>query len=66
MPIMTGGRYIAEFLEAAGVTAVFFVPTILSRPLAEMDDMAIKRVLTHGEKAAKAPTAVPDRSVSVE
>ena len=52
MPIMTGGRYIAEFLEAAGVTAVFFVPTILSRPLAEMDDMAIKRVLTHGEKAA--------------
>lgn len=52
MPTMTGGRFLAEFLEAAGVKAVFFVPTILSRPLAEMDNMAIKRVLTHGEKAA--------------
>src|SRR3984885_10495148 len=49
---MTGGRYIAEFLEAYGVKAVFFVPTILSRVLAEMDEMPIKRVLTHGEKAA--------------
>ncbi len=49
---MTGGRYIAEFLQAYGVNAVFFVPTILSRALAEMDNMAIKRVLTHGEKGA--------------
>lgn len=52
MSKMTGGRYIAEFLEAYGVKAVFFVPTILSRVLAEMDEMPIKRVLTHGEKAA--------------
>jgi acetolactate synthase-1/2/3 large subunit len=52
MSKMTGGRYIAEFFEKAGVTAVFFVPTMLSRPLAEMDDMKIKRVLCHGEKAA--------------
>jgi len=49
---MTGGRYVAEFLRAYRVKAVFFVPTMLSRPLAEMDDMPIKRVLTHGEKAA--------------
>jgi acetolactate synthase-1/2/3 large subunit len=49
---MTGGRFIAEFLNAQGVTAFFFVPTMLSRALAEMDDMPIKRVLTHGEKAA--------------
>ena len=49
---MTGGRFIAEFLQAQGVTAFFFVPTMLSRALAEMDDMPIKRVLTHGEKAA--------------
>ena len=42
MPNMTGGRYMAKFFEAAGVKAVFFVPTILSRPLAEMDDMPIK------------------------
>lgn len=52
MSRITGGRYIAEFLEAYGVKAVFFVPTILSRVLAEMDKMPIKRVLTHGEKAA--------------
>jgi acetolactate synthase-1/2/3 large subunit len=52
MPNMTGGRYMAKFFEAAGVKAVFFVPTILSRPLAEMDDMPIKRVLCHAEKSA--------------
>jgi acetolactate synthase-1/2/3 large subunit len=49
---VTGGRYIAEFLSAQGVTAFFFVPTILSRALAAMDDTPIRRVLTHGEKAA--------------
>ena len=52
MPKSTGGRFIAEFLNAYGVTAFFFVPTILSRALAAMDSMPIKRVLTHGEKAA--------------
>jgi acetolactate synthase-1/2/3 large subunit len=52
LPKITGGRFIAEFLNAQGVSAFFFVPTILSRALAEMDDMPIKRVLTHGEKAA--------------
>lgn len=52
MTKMTGGRFIAKFFEAAGVKAVFFVPTILSRPLAEMDDMPIKRVLCHAEKSA--------------
>jgi acetolactate synthase I/II/III large subunit len=49
---ITGGRYIAEFLHGYGVKAIFFVPTMLSRALASMDQMPIKRVLTHGEKAA--------------
>jgi acetolactate synthase-1/2/3 large subunit len=52
VPKITGGRFIAKFLNAQGVTAFFFVPTMLSRALAEMDEMPIKRVLTHGEKAA--------------
>src|SRR5215469_15006424 len=52
LPKTTGGRYIADFLHAYGVTAIFFVPTVLSRTLASMDDLPIKRVLTHGEKAA--------------
>ena len=45
VPRMTAGRYIAEFFLAYRVRAVFFVPTILSRPLAEMDEMPIKRAL---------------------
>ena len=52
MSKVRGGRYIAEFLQGYGVSAIFFVPTILSRALASMDDMPIKRVMTHGEKAA--------------
>ncbi|MDG2187016.1 MAG: thiamine pyrophosphate-binding protein [Hyphomicrobiales bacterium] len=52
MPKMSGGRFIAKFLEKTGTNAVFFVPTILSRPLAEMDNMPIKRVLAHAEKSA--------------
>lgn len=52
MAKLTGGQFVAKFLEAQGVTAFFFVPTMLSRALAAMDDMPIKRVLTHGEKAA--------------
>jgi acetolactate synthase-1/2/3 large subunit len=49
---ITGGKFVAQFLEAQGVTGIFFVPTMFSRALAEMDNMNIKRVLTHGEKAA--------------
>src|SRR6266700_3212866 len=49
---ISGGQFVAQFLNAQGVTAIFFVPTMLSRALASMDDMPIKRVLTHGEKAA--------------
>ena len=52
MPKITGGQFVAKFLNAQGVRAFFFVPTMLSRALAAMDDMPIKRVLAHGEKAA--------------
>lgn len=52
MPKMTGGRFIAKFIEKSGTKAVFYVPTILTRPLAEMDNMPIKRVLAHAEKSA--------------
>jgi acetolactate synthase-1/2/3 large subunit len=49
---MTGAKYLAQFLHGYGVKSFFFVPTILSKALACMDDLPIKRVLTHGEKAA--------------
>ncbi len=52
MKRITGVRFIADFLNAQHVSAFFFVPTMLSRALAEMDNMPIKRVMTHGEKAA--------------
>jgi len=49
----SGAEYLARTLEAYGVTAVFFVPTILSRTLYEMElHTGISRILTHGEKAA--------------
>jgi acetolactate synthase I/II/III large subunit len=50
---MSGAEYLARTLEAYGVTAVFFVPTILSKSLYEMEARtSIDRILTHGEKAA--------------
>ncbi len=52
MPRMTGSRLFAEMLKGYGVTHVFFVPTILMDALAEMDDIGIRKILTHGEKAA--------------
>ena len=52
MPIMTGGRFLAETLKGYGVTHTFFVPTIARKALVEMEKVGIRRILTHGEKAA--------------
>ena len=49
---MSGSRLYAEILRGHGVTHVFFVPTILLEALAEMDELGIRKILTHGEKAA--------------
>ena len=49
----TGARYLADALDAYGVTAVFLVPTALTGTLVEMERLPhISRVITHGEKAA--------------
>jgi acetolactate synthase-1/2/3 large subunit len=52
MPKITGSRYFADMMHGYGVTHIFFVPTMLLPALAEMEDMGIRRVMTHGEKAA--------------
>src|SRR5215813_13874820 len=52
MALITGSRFFAEAMQAYGVTHIFFVPTMLLPALAEMEDMNIRRVMTHGEKAA--------------
>ena len=53
MARITGARYLAEALDGYGVTHVFFVPTILSSTLVQIEQRTkIDRILTHGEKAA--------------
>src|SRR5438105_7617600 len=52
MPTITGSRFFAQAMQAYDVTHIFFVPTMLLPALAEMEDMNIRRVVTHGEKAA--------------
>ena len=49
---MTGARFIAETVHGYGITHVFFMPYIGPRALMEMENLGIKRVQTHGEKAA--------------
>ena len=52
MPKTTGARYFAEMIKGYGITHAFFVPTILMDALAEMDELGVQKILTHGEKAA--------------
>lgn len=52
MAKMTGSKLFAEMMHGYGVTHAFFVPTILMKALGEMESLGIKRIMTHGEKAA--------------
>ncbi|MCY4118089.1 MAG: thiamine pyrophosphate-binding protein [Caldilineaceae bacterium] len=52
MPSMTGARFVAETVHGYGISHVFFMPYIGPRALMEMERLGIKRVQTHGEKAA--------------
>jgi acetolactate synthase-1/2/3 large subunit len=49
---MTGGRFIAETFQAYGITHVFFMPVIIQQALLEMEQLGIRRIMVHGEKAA--------------
>jgi acetolactate synthase I/II/III large subunit len=49
---ISGPRFVAEALRGYGVTHVFFVPQMLLETLTAMEGMGIRRVMTHGEKAA--------------
>jgi acetolactate synthase-1/2/3 large subunit len=48
----TGARFLAETFKGYGVTHVFFVEAILRKTLVEMEDLGIRRILAHSEKAA--------------
>ncbi len=52
MPKTTGSKLFAEMMLGYGVSHIFFVPAIMMKAMAEMEDMPIKRVMVHGEKAA--------------
>ncbi|HEX6004285.1 MAG TPA: thiamine pyrophosphate-binding protein, partial [Burkholderiales bacterium] len=52
MPKTTGPRFVADALRGYGVSHVFFVPQMLLETLTGMEGMGIRRVMTHGEKAA--------------
>ena len=52
MPKMSGARLFAEMMRDYGVSHIFFVPAVMMKAMAEMEDMPIKRVMVHGEKAA--------------
>src|SRR6476469_5917134 len=50
---MTGAECLADMLAGSGVTHVFMVPAVLRRTFVEMERRTkIKRIHTHGEKAA--------------
>jgi acetolactate synthase-1/2/3 large subunit len=49
---ITGARFIAETLKGYGVTHVFYVDAILRKTMVELEDVGIRRVVTHSEKAA--------------
>jgi acetolactate synthase-1/2/3 large subunit len=52
MPKMTGNQYLVEALRSYDVTHLFYVPSVLGGAMALADKMGIRRVITHGEKAA--------------
>jgi len=49
---ISGARYVAEALHAYGVTHVFYVDAILRRSMVDMEELGIRRVVVHSEKAA--------------
>ena len=51
MSRMSGHRFFAEAMKAYGVTHLFYVNSI-GGAMEEMDKVGVKRVVTHGEKAA--------------
>jgi acetolactate synthase-1/2/3 large subunit len=49
---LTGSRFIAETLKGYGVTHVFYVDAMLRKTMVDLEELGIKRVVTHSEKSA--------------
>jgi acetolactate synthase-1/2/3 large subunit len=48
----TGARFLAETLKGYGVTHIFYVDAILRKTMVDFEELGIRRVITHSEKAA--------------
>src|SRR5262247_2323076 len=49
---LTGARFIAETFKGYGITHIFYVDAILRKTMVELEELGIRRVITHSEKAA--------------
>ena len=49
---MNGARFIAETFKGYGVTHVFYVDAMLRMAMVDLEELGIRRVVTHSEKAA--------------
>lgn len=49
---ISGARFIAETLKGYGVTHVFYMDAILRKTMVDLEEVGIRRVITHSEKAA--------------
>ncbi len=48
----TGAKFFADTVKGYGVSHVFAAPSIAARGLAELSQLGVKSIVTHGEKAA--------------
>ena len=52
MAKMRGSDFVSEAIKQMGVSHIFLVPTHLFASLVKLDGTGIRRIMTHGEKAA--------------
>jgi acetolactate synthase-1/2/3 large subunit len=51
-PSLLGSRFIAETFKGYDVTHIFYMDAILRKAMVDIEELGIKRVVTHSEKAA--------------
>src|SRR6059058_5810079 len=49
---MNGAEWLARALAQTGMSHVFFVESVMRRTLLQLDDLGVKPILAHSEKAA--------------
>ena len=52
MPRTTGAKFMAQALKEYGVTHVFVAPAVVREALAELSQLGVQSIVTHGEKSA--------------